>query len=154
VRDATPFSTLLVHPDDVPYAVLERPYGRTLMKLVHVSIAQQTFTNIIRWEAGIELPRHLHTGPVHAFTFEGRWRYLEYEWEATAGSYVYEPPGTTHTLRVEEPVIAMFVSLGAFIWYDQDGRMASYQDATSTLADYRAALASQGLELPSAVVSG
>jgi hypothetical protein len=90
--DSASAATLLVHPDNVPYAVLERPYGRTLMKLVHVNVAQGTFTNIIKWEAGVVLPRHLHTGPVHAFTFEGRWRYLEYDWEATAGSYVYEPP--------------------------------------------------------------
>ena len=147
-----PSRTFHVRPDDVPYARLERPYGVTYMKLIHCSPAANTFTNIIRWEAGVRLPRHLHTGSVHAYTFEGRWRYLEYDWEATAGSYVHEPPGTVHTLQVEEPTTAMFVSYGAFIWFGPDGQMAHYQDAASTLADCRETLRSQGLELPDGVV--
>jgi hypothetical protein len=150
-----PTDTLVFHPDEIPFAVLERPYGTTLMKLVHVSIAQQTFTNVIRWESAVRLPRHLHTGSVHAYTLEGRWRYLEYDWVATPGSVVYEAPGTTHTLQVvEPPVTAMFVSHGGFLWYGEDGQIVSYQDAASTLADCRAALERQGLALPEGVVSG
>ncbi|MGE0878268.1 MAG: 2,4'-dihydroxyacetophenone dioxygenase family protein [Acidimicrobiia bacterium] len=149
-----PLDTHLVHPDDVPYAVLERSYGNTLMKLVHVNVAQQVFTNIIKWESGIRLPRHYHTGPVYAYTFEGSWHYLEYDWVATAGSYVYEPPGTTHTLEVLEPTVAMFVSQGAFLWYDSTGKLSSMQDAASTLADCEAALEKQGLKLPEGVVTG
>ena len=150
-----PLDTPLVHPDEVPFAVLERSYGTTLMKLVHVSIAEQTFTNIIRWDDKVRLPSHLQTGPVHAYTFEGRWHYLEYDWEATAGSVLHEPAGTTHTLEVlDTPTTVMFVTQGAFIWHVASGAMASYQDAASTLADCRAALAVQGLTLPPGIVTG
>ena len=52
-------------------------------------------------EAGI-VSRHRHPAPVHGFVIEGKWRYLERDWEATAGSYLYEPPGDVHTLVVDE----------------------------------------------------
>ncbi|MGE0878411.1 MAG: 2,4'-dihydroxyacetophenone dioxygenase family protein [Acidimicrobiia bacterium] len=149
-----PLDTHIVHPDDIPYAALERDYGTIYMKLVHVNVAQQVFTNIMKWDAGVQLSRHYHTGPVYAYTFSGSWRYLEYDWVATAGSYVYEPPGTTHTLRVLEPTVAMFVSQGQFLWYDGEGKLSRLQDAANTLADCEAALAKQGLKLPDGVVTG
>ena len=37
---------------------------------------------------------------VHGFVLKGRWRYLEHDWVASAGSFVYEPPGEIHTLVV------------------------------------------------------
>ena len=52
-------------------------------------------------QAGI-VSRHRHPAPVHGFVLEGRWRYLERDWVATAGSYLYEPPGDVHTLVVDE----------------------------------------------------
>ena len=39
------------------------------------------------------LNRHRHTGPVHGFVVKGTWKYLEHDWVATEGSYVFEPPG-------------------------------------------------------------
>ena len=147
-----PRSTTYVHPDDVPYARLVRPYGVTEMKLIQCDLAQGLFTMVSKWEAGVQLPRHLHTGPVYAYTMEGAWRYLEYDWVARPGAYVYEPAGTEHTLVADEPTVAMFVSSGAFIWYDEDGNMAKYQDAASTLTDVETALAAAGETLPDGVV--
>jgi len=144
-------ATEFVHPDDIPWATLERPWGTTSMKLLHVDLHTNSFTNVIRWPAGITLPRHRHTGTVHAYTFSGRWRYLEYDWVATPGSLVYEPPGTTHTLVTEEPTEAMFVVFGGFIYFGPDGALTSYSDAASILRDCREALAAQGLELPASV---
>jgi hypothetical protein len=145
-------ATFHVHPDDVPFARLERPWGTTLMKLLRVSVTENSFTNIIRWPAGTQLPTHLHTGAVDAWTFEGRWRYLEYDWAASAGDYVHEPPGTVHTLLAEEDTLALFSSYGGFLWYGPNGELAKYQDAASTLADVQAALALDGLTLPPGVI--
>ena len=50
------------------------------------------------------LSRHRHPQAVHGFVLKGRWRYLEHDWEATEGSYVFEPPGETHTLYVPPDV--------------------------------------------------
>ena len=138
--------------DDLPWAVLERPWGTTEMKLVRCSPIRGTYTNIIRLSAGTVLPKHLHTGGVHSFTFKGRWHYYEHPWVAAAGHYVYEPVGTVHTLEVLEDTEALFVNEGTIIWYDGDDRMSKYQDAGMVLDDCVAALKKQGLELPSIVV--
>ncbi len=42
------------------------------MQLISVSLAANTFANIIEYEAGTVLCRHYHTGPVHAYTMSGR----------------------------------------------------------------------------------
>ena len=47
-------------------------------------------------------PTHKHTGEVFAFTIAGSWKYLEYPEVNRAGSYLYEPAGSVHTLHVPE----------------------------------------------------
>ena len=47
--------------DEVPVALLIRPWGVVKMQLVSVSLATNTFVNIIEWTAGTELARH-HRG--------------------------------------------------------------------------------------------
>ena len=37
--------------------------------------------------------RHYHPHQVFAYTISGKWGYLEHEWIATAGNFVYETPG-------------------------------------------------------------
>ena len=39
---------------------------------------------------------------VTGYVIKGRWRYLEHDWIAEEGSFVYEPPGEIHTLMVPE----------------------------------------------------
>src|SRR3546814_1686873 len=58
--------------------------------------------NLLRVRKSGVLSRHLHPAPVHGFVLKGQWRYLEHDWVATEGSYVFEPPGETHTLVVDE----------------------------------------------------
>jgi quercetin dioxygenase-like cupin family protein len=141
-----------VRLDDIPFAELKRPWGTTYMQLINVDLHTNTFVNIIKWPKGVQLATHHHTGPVHAYTMKGRWRYLEYDWVAEENSYVHEPPGTNHTLRVEEDTTAMFVTQGAFIYFDEQGEITSYSDAGVILRDVTAALKEQGLELPPGVV--
>jgi len=42
----------------------------------------------------------VHPAPVHGLVLEGSWRYLEHDWVARKGMYVFEPPGEIHTLVV------------------------------------------------------
>jgi len=50
---------------------------------------------------------HRHPNSVHVFVLKGRWHYLEHDWIAEEGSYVFEPPGETHTLVVPDDVDEM-----------------------------------------------
>ncbi|MEC8201374.1 MAG: 2,4'-dihydroxyacetophenone dioxygenase family protein, partial [Pseudomonadota bacterium] len=80
-------------------------------------------------EAGI-VSRHRHPAPVHGFVIEGKWRYLERDWVATAGSYLFEPPGDVHTLVVDEGdyMITLFHNSGALLYCDEDGNTVGSTD--------------------------
>ena len=81
-------------------------------------------------KAGL-LSRHRHPQPVHGFVLKGRWRYLEHDWVATAGSYVFEPPGETHTLIVPEDVdemITFFHVSGMMYYVDPWGKGIGFDD--------------------------
>ena len=56
------------------------------------------YANVLWVKSGGMLGRHRHRGRVFGYTLEGSWRYLEYEWVSSAGSYVQESPGAIHTL--------------------------------------------------------
>src|SRR5690606_30401801 len=58
--------------------------------------------NLLRVRRAGILSRHLHPQPVHGYVIKGRWHYLEHDWVAETGSYVFEPPGEIHTLTVPE----------------------------------------------------
>ena len=81
-----------------------------------------------RMAPGTRTCTHLHLGPVTGYTFQGAWRYLEYDWVATAGSCIYEPPGSIHTLVVDgdEPAIVLFHVMGEIINYGPDGKVLEH----------------------------
>ena len=39
---------------------------------------------------------------VTGYVIRGSWRYLEHDWVAREGTFVFEPPGEIHTLVVDE----------------------------------------------------
>ena len=80
-------------------------------------------------EPGV-ISRHRHPSPVHGFVIEGRWRYLERDWVAQAGSYLYEPPGDVHTLIVDEgdAMVTLFFNSGALLYCDEEGKTIDSTD--------------------------
>ena len=91
----------LTASDDLPYADDWANTPGVRLKLLMADIEGAKIAVRIRFAPGILLPPHKHTGEVHAFTMSGEWTYLEYPDNppSRAGSYLYEPPGSTHTLN-------------------------------------------------------
>ncbi len=75
-----------------------------------------------------------------AFTISGSWKYLEYPEVNTAGSYLYEPAGSIHTLHVPETntevTDAWFAVRGANLNLDSEGSVESVIDAGALLNIY------------------
>src|ERR1700712_62288 len=67
-----------------------------------LNVSTGYWMNLLHVRKSGVLSRHRHPQAVHGMVLKGRWRYLEHDWEATEGSYVFEPPGKTHTLYVPE----------------------------------------------------
>ena len=74
--------------------------GGIWLKVLRVDSASGIWVVANRFEPGVTLQTHRHTGPVDGYTVSGRWHYLEYDFYSTAGSYIREPAGSIHTLDV------------------------------------------------------
>jgi 2,4'-dihydroxyacetophenone dioxygenase len=73
---------------------------------------------------------------------------LSHDWVATEGAYVYEAPGETHTLVVDEGVaemITLFQVNGAMIYVDPDGAVQAYEDVFTKIDMCRKHYAKAGL---------
>ena len=103
--------------------------------------SQGYYVNLLRFTGGGILGTHRHPSPVHALTLKGGWGYKEHDWHADAGTYVFEPPGETHTLVVDadcEEMVAMFHVTGALIYVDADsGNVTGYDDVFTKLEKAR-----------------
>jgi quercetin dioxygenase-like cupin family protein len=109
---------------------------------------------------GTSVPAHLHTGVVHAFTVRGKWQYREYPDSPanTAGSYLYEPAGSTHTLQIAAdaggPTEIYFVIYGALVNLDEKGSIANVLDARSALTAFSTLPEAQGPNAAHIIVGG
>jgi len=113
-----------------------------------LSVSQGFYVNLLRVRRAGVLSRHRHFGAVHAFVLRGRWRYLEHDWEATEGSYVFEPPGETHTLVVPEGVdemITLFTVNAAMVYVDPWGKTTGFEDVFTKIEMCRKHYAECGL---------
>jgi 2,4'-dihydroxyacetophenone dioxygenase len=81
--------------------------------------------------------RHYHPHEVMAYTISGKWGYLEHDWVATAGDFVYETPGEGHTLVAYEhkdPMRVFFTVTGPLLWLDEDGNSTGHFDVHDYIA--------------------
>lgn len=104
--------------------------------------------NLLRVRKSGVLSRHRHPAPVHAYVIKGRWRYLEHDWEAVEGGYVFEPPGETHTLVVDDDVeemITMFQVHGCMYYVDPWGEHIGFEDVFTKIDMCRKHYESVGL---------
>ncbi|HMS89785.1 MAG: 2,4'-dihydroxyacetophenone dioxygenase family protein [Acidimicrobiales bacterium] len=94
-----------------------------------------------RFQPGTMVQTHRHTGAVFAFTVSGSWKYAEYPEVNTAGSYLFEPAGSQHTLVVPdtntEVTDVRFLIHGANLNLDAEGRVELVIDAALVLDFYR-----------------
>ncbi len=109
-----------------------------------------SWCNLLRVRKSGVLSRHIHPSWVTGYVIQGAWRYLEHDWIATQGSFVYEPPGEIHTLVVDQvsgptEMITLFNIHGAMVYLDADGRQTGYEDVFSKIALCRAHYAANGL---------
>ena len=118
-----------------------------------LNASQGYWTNLLRVRKSGVLSRHRHPQSVHGMVLKGRWRYLEHDWIAKPGTYIYEPAGEAHTLVITEdspePMMAVFVVGGGLIYLDKavNGGFAAYEDGFSLLELTRKYYREAGLDV-------
>jgi 2,4'-dihydroxyacetophenone dioxygenase len=116
--------------------------GGLLLKLLRVDLATGVWVIRNHFPPGTLVQTHKHTGHVDAFTQSGSWHYLESpEAVNRAGSYLFEPAGSIHTLSVPETNTELtdvwFAIHGANLNLDADGNVELVIDAQGILELYR-----------------
>lgn len=108
------------------------PFSETVSsRPLWISPSQNKWADILMAKSAGLVNRHYHPHEVFAYTISGKWGYLEHDWTATAGDFIYETPGEGHTLVAyehEDPMRTFFVVKGPLIWLDEDGNADGYFD--------------------------
>ena len=105
----------------------------------HFNVTSGGFSVVLKGLPGAVLGTHYHVGTVRGYTMRGHWRYLEHDWVAKPGAFIYEPAGEAHTLVITEdspePALIMFVVEGGLIYLDKpsNGGVAAYEDGFTLL---------------------
>jgi quercetin dioxygenase-like cupin family protein len=123
--------------NELPFVVYQEG---VVFQLLHADVEAGLWVIRARFQPGVTIQRHKHTGEVFAFTLTGSWRYFEYPEINTAGSYLYEPAGSIHTLHVPatntEVTDVCFAIRGANLNLDEEGKVESVLDAGAVLEIY------------------
>ena len=136
--------------DELPFAEFG---GGNLLKVLQVKAREGLWIVENVFQAGFQAQTHRHTGPVWGYTKSGAWKYAESDFVNRAGSFLYEPAGSVHTLQVvEDDTQVLFHMYGANLNLDADGNVESVTDGSSSLAGYYALCEAQGLGRPDVLV--
>ena len=141
---ATEFAPIRGIPEALHRAEADLPFVEFQegvdFQLLQVDVEGGLWVIRVRFQPGVTIQRHKHTGEVFAFTLKGSWKYLEYPQVNTAGSYLYEPAGSIHTLQVPvtntEVTDVWFAIRGANLNLDEEGKVESVLDAGAVLEMY------------------
>ena len=115
---------------------------------IHLNVTGGFYTHLLKVKRSGLLQRHRHSGQVQAYVMKGKWLYLEHDWVAEEGSYVFEPPGETHTLVVPDDcqdMVTLFTVHGSLMYVDTQGNATGYDDVFTRIDKYRAHFQAVGL---------
>jgi 2,4'-dihydroxyacetophenone dioxygenase len=157
-----PFDPMLVVPtarhvntETLPWVT--HPGFNAEIRILQASLDPDFYVIHSLFGPGLRVPTHRHLGPVHGWTMRGSWVYVENDWVATAGSYVYEPADSIHTLYVPEdndgPTETIFVICGGIEYLDEDGAVIAVSNAPTMLQSYFDAVEAAGLPRPEGLIT-
>ncbi len=122
------------------------------IKLVQADVELGLWIVRNRFAPGSVVQKHKHTGQVFGYTLSGAWKYAEYPYVNRAGSFLFEPAGSEHTLTVlddnTELTDVWFQIYGANLNLDADGNVESITDAGGIYEAYMMLCEAQGLGRP------
>ena len=143
---------LAVHlgEDDIPFVDIGEG---NLLRVLQVKRGEGLWIIENIFQAGYEVETHKHTGPVYGYTTSGAWKYKEYDYVNRAGSFLYEPAGSMHTLQcLEDNTRVWFQMYGSNINLDTDGNITSVVDGSLSLEFYLAICEANGLGKPPVMI--
>lgn len=146
MTNAIDIPAIHIGADELPFVDLG---DGSKLKVIMVDPVQELWIIENIFVAGYEVQRHRHTGPVYAYTTSGAWRYKEYDYVNRAGSFLFEPAGSVHSLQViEDDTHVWFQIYGSNLNLDDADEVDSISDGASALAVYLKLCEEAGLPRP------
>ena len=148
----------MITPEAVHFGQNDLPFidigDGSKLKVLQVKVEEGLWIIENIFQAGYEIETHKHTGPVYGYTTSGAWKYKEYDYVNRAGSFLYEPAGSVHTLQcIEDETRVWFQMYGANINLDAQGNITSVVDGQLTLEVDYAMCEQQGRPRPNVLVN-
>lgn len=138
--------------DELPWVTVDEGVE---LKVLQVDLARGVWIIKNRFRPGVQIPTHRHTGDVYGVTYSGAWKYLEYDFVNRAGSWLFEPARSVHTLSVPaentEPTEVLFVINGSNLDVTPEGEVTMIVDARLILEVYLAQCEADGHGRPAVV---
>jgi quercetin dioxygenase-like cupin family protein len=137
--------------DELPFVEIG---GGNKLKVLQVDANEGLWVVENIFQRNYEVQTHRHTGPVYGYTTSGAWKYKEYNEVNRAGSFLFEPAGSVHTLTVlEDDTHVWFQMYGVNLNLDADGNIESVFDGPGTLEAYYALAEAEGYPRPNVIVA-
>ena len=144
-------SAVHIGADELPFVDIG---GGSLLKVIQVDVGEGLWIVENIFQKSYAVQTHRHTGPVWGYTTSGAWKYKEYDYVNRAGSFLYEPAGSVHTLQcIEDGTDVWFHMYGANLNLDADGNVESVFDGPGALEFYLAMCEAEGHGRPPVLVS-
>lgn len=146
-----PLSDMVARSADIPW--VPQGSGNVWFKPLRISVEQNRWTNLLKVTKGGIVNRHRHLSEVEGWVIQGSWHYLEHDWTAQPGDFVYEPQGDVHTLVADvededHPMITLFSIHGDIEYVDENGDRLYIEDAKAKLRRYREHCEAEGISAP------
>jgi hypothetical protein len=126
------------------------PFGpNAAIRHLHFDTRHNIFGNILWMKSAGVIGTHKHRGTVVMICLEGSARYLEYDWVAGPGGFIYETPGLVHTLVSDHPNgVKLFGWLqGPLEFYDDKGNFVETVDVWWFINHYESYCREHGIPI-------
>ena len=126
------------------------PFGpNAAIRHLHFDTRHNIFSNILWVKSKGVIGTHKHRGTVVMVCLEGSTRYLEYDWVAGPGGFIYETPGIIHTLVTDDPNgVKLFAWLqGPIEFYDDKGEFVETLDVFWVINHYETYCREHGIPI-------
>ena len=130
---------VLIRPQELPWIPQGSP--KVWFKPIRINPDRGEWVNLLKVAKQGVVNRHRHLAEVEGWVVQGSWHYVEHDWQAEPGAFVYEPPGEVHTLVADvadesEPMLTLFTIHGPIEYLDEHGEIAYVETAESKLRRY------------------
>jgi hypothetical protein len=130
--------TALIDVESLPWMPFAPYSDEIFLKLIKVDPIRGEWTTLLKVPPNTELPMHHHGGTVMVWTVAGRWKYLEHDWVATPGSFVFETAASRHTpVSVgDDEVITLNIVQGDWNLMSPEGAVLAIENWKSMVERY------------------